>query len=88
MDGEIILYGKFNKIIARRDKFNNKITMNKLEKQEGVYYTQNIENLPIEERVFFREGKGVSATSEHYRVATADEISSWKAYQAEQEMQN
>ena len=62
--------------------------MNKLEKQEGVYYTQNIENLPIEERVFFREGKGMSATSEHYRVATADEISSWKAYQAEQEMQN
>ena len=62
--------------------------MNKLEKQEGVYYTQNIENLPIEERVFFREGKGVSATSEHYRVATADEISSWKAYQAELEMQN
>ena len=62
--------------------------MNKLEKQEGVYYTQNIENLPIEERVFFREGKGVSATSEHYRVATVDEISSWKAYQAELEMQN
>ena len=62
--------------------------MNKLERQEGVYYTQNIENLPIEERVFFREGKGVSATSEHYRVATADEISSWKAYQADLEMQN
>ena len=26
--------------------------MNTLEKREGVYYTQNIENLPIEERVF------------------------------------
>ena len=62
--------------------------MNKLEKQEGIYYTQNIENLPIEERVFFREGKGMSATSEHYRVATQAEISSWKAYQAELEMQN
>ena len=62
--------------------------MNKLEKQEGVYYTQNIENLPIEERVFFKEGKGVTATSENYRVATADEISSWKAYQTELEMQN
>ena len=62
--------------------------MNKLQKQEGVYYTQNIENLPIEERVFFREGKGVSATSEHYRVATQAEISSWKAYQAELEVQN
>ena len=62
--------------------------MNKLEKKTGVYYTQNIENLPIEERVFFKEGKGVTATSENYRVATADEISSWKAYQAELEMQN
>ena len=58
--------------------------MNKLQKQEGVYYTQNIENLPIEERVFFREGKGVSATSD----ATQAEISSWKEYQAEQEVQN
>ena len=70
------------------NEFYNLITMNTLEKQEGVYYTQNIENLPIEERLFFREGKGMSATSELYRVATADEISSWKAYQAEQEMQN
>ena len=62
--------------------------MNKLEKKDGVYYTQNVENLPIEERVFFREGKGISATSENYRQATADEISSWKAYLAQQEMQN
>lgn len=52
--------------------------MNKLEKQAGVYYTQNIENLPIEERVFFREGKGVSATSENYRVATAEEFAAWE----------
>ena len=63
------------------NKFNNKITMHKLEKQEGVYYTQNIENLPIEERVFFREGKGMSATSEHYRIATSDEICAWKELQ-------
>ena len=34
--------------------------MNKLEKQEGVYYTQNKENLPIEERVFFCEGKALA----------------------------
>lgn len=54
--------------------------MNRLEKQEGVYYTQNIENLPIEERVFFSEGKGVSATSEHYRVATPQEIAAWVEY--------
>ncbi|MBR5851239.1 MAG: hypothetical protein IKY73_01825 [Bacteroidaceae bacterium] len=54
--------------------------MNKLEKQKGVYYTQNLENLPIEERVFFREGKGVSATSEHYRVATLLELEEWELY--------
>lgn len=59
--------------------------MNKLEKKDGVYYTQNVENLPIEERVFFREGKGVSATSEYYRVATEKEIANWKEYQRKQE---
>ena len=59
--------------------------MNRLEKKEGVYYTQNIDNLPIEERVFFREGKGVSATNEHYRVATEDEIAAWKQWLKEQE---
>ena len=58
--------------------------MNKLEKQEGVFYTQNIENLPIEERVFFREGKGVSATSEHYRVATTEELAAWEEYKKQQ----
>ena len=82
---QILRFDQYDKIITYK---SNEITMNKLEKQEGIYYTQNIENLPIEERVFFREGKGVSATSEHYRVATADEISSWKAYQADLEMQN
>lgn len=59
--------------------------MNKLEKHEGVYYTQNIENLPIEERVFFREGKGMSATNEYYRVATPQEIAQWEEYKKQQE---
>lgn len=59
--------------------------MNTLKKIEGVYYTQNIENLPIEERVFFREGKGVGATNENYRVATEKEIEEWKEYQKKQE---
>ena len=59
--------------------------MNTLEKKDGVYYTQNIDDLPIEERVFFREGKGVSATNEHYRIATEDEIAMWQQYQKEQE---
>ena len=62
--------------------------MNKLEKQDGVYYTQNIDNLPIEERVFFREGKGVSATSENYRAATSDELKAWELLKKEQEQQN
>lgn len=59
--------------------------MNTLEKKEGVYYTQNIDDLPIEERVFFREGKGVSATNEHYRIATEDEIAAWQQWLKEQE---
>lgn len=59
--------------------------MNTLTKKEGVYYTQNIENLPIEERVFFREGKGMSATSEHYRVATLEEVAEWEEYKKRQE---
>ena len=59
--------------------------MNTLKKKEGVYFTQNIDDLPIEERVFFREGKGISATNENYRVATDIEIANWKEYQRKQE---
>ena len=60
--------------------------MNTLKKIEGVYYTQNIDNLPIEERVFFREGKGVNATNENYRVATTEEIAAWEDWKKEQEL--
>lgn len=59
--------------------------MNTLKKIEGVYYTQNIENLPIEERVFFREGKGVGATDDNYRVATSDELAEWAEFKKKQE---
>lgn len=59
--------------------------MNTLNKKQGVYYTQNKEDLPIEERVFFRQGKGVSATSEHYREATAEELAAWEEYKKKQE---
>ncbi|MBR4849282.1 MAG: hypothetical protein IKV07_08020 [Bacteroidaceae bacterium] len=59
--------------------------MNELEKQEGVYYTQNIDDLPIEERVFFKEGKGVSATKEYYRPATAVELEEWDMYKQKHE---
>lgn len=54
--------------------------MNKLERKEGVYYTQNVAELPIEERVFFREGVGVSMTLENYREATSAEIAAWEEY--------
>ena len=50
-----------------------------------MYYTQNIDNLPIEERVFFREGKGMSATSDNYRVATPQELNAWELLKKEQE---
>lgn len=59
--------------------------MNTLKKKEGVYYTQNIDSLPIEERVFFREGKGVSATNENYRVATQIELDAWDKYKHQHE---
>lgn len=59
--------------------------MNTLKKIEGVYYTQNIDNLPIEEREFFREGKGMNA-NDNYRVATAEEIAAWEEWKKEQEL--
>ena len=71
-------------MIRNKLNLNNRI-MHILEKQEGVYYTQNIENLPIEERVFFREGKGMSATNEYYRVATQIELDAWEEYKKQQE---
>jgi hypothetical protein len=62
--------------------------MNTLDKKEGVYYTQMADDLPIEERVFFREGKGVSATSEYFRIATdaeVAEVAEWEEYKRKQE---
>lgn len=61
--------------------------MNTLKKKEGVYYTQNIDNLPIEERVFFREGKGVNA-NDNYRVATEIELQEWEEWKEEQDKLN
>ena len=57
--------------------------MEKLIKKEGVYYTQNINNLPIEDRTFFTEG--LVANLEDWREATTDEILEWKVYQKQQE---
>ena len=50
----------------------------------GVLYTQNAE-LPIEERVFFREAMGMNADSEHYRPATEEEIAEHEAWRKEQD---
>lgn len=60
--------------------------MEKLIKKEGVYYTQNINNLPIEDRTFFTEG--LVANLNDWREATTDEILEWKVYQKQQEELN
>lgn len=57
--------------------------MEKLNKIEGKFYTQNIDELPIEERVFFREGLVVNVND--FRIATEDELAEWKEYQKKQE---
>lgn len=60
--------------------------MEKLIKKEGVYYTQNINNLSIEDRTFFTEG--LVANLEDWREVTTDEILEWKVYQKQQEELN
>lgn len=46
----------------------------------GVWYTQNVDDIPIEERVFFREAIGENADTKHYRIATTEELDAWRAY--------
>ena len=53
-----------------------------LKKIEGKYYTQNAE-LPIEERVFFTEGRVANVND--FRLATDEEVAEWKAYLKRQE---
>ncbi len=53
--------------------------MNKLKYTEGMYYTQNAD-IPIEQRVFFKEAVGITATSEYYRYATQEELDEWEKY--------
>ena len=52
--------------------------MDILHKVDGRYYTQNSE-LPIEERVFFTEGR--VANKDDFRLATDEEVAEWKEYQ-------
>ena len=56
--------------------------MEKLNKIEGKYYTQNRE-LPIEERVFFTQGVVVNKSD--FRIATDEEVDAWREYQRKQE---
>lgn len=57
--------------------------MERLEKIEDVIYTQNIEELPIEERVFFTQG--LVANKELFRPAIREEIDAWEEYKKLQE---
>ena len=57
--------------------------MNKLEKIEGVYYTQNVDNLPIEERVFFTQG--LVANVNDFRIATEQELQDWENYKKQED---
>lgn len=57
--------------------------MEKINRIEGVVYTQNVENLPIEERVFFVEG--LVADANDYRPATSEELAEWEEYKRKQE---
>ena len=54
--------------------------MKKLEKIEGKYYTQNIDNLPIEERIFFTQG--LVANLNDFRIATESEVDEWEEYKS------
>lgn len=60
--------------------------MEKLIQKESVYYTQNINNLPIEDRIFFKEG--LVANLDDWREATTVELLEWKVYQKQQEELN
>lgn len=56
--------------------------MEKLEKIEGKFYTQNVD-LPIEERTFFTEGMVKNRSD--YRLATDIEIANHEEYMRQQE---
>ncbi len=57
--------------------------MIKLNKIQDKYYTQNIDNIPIKDRVFFSEG--IVLNMSDYRFATESEIEEWDQYKKEQE---
>ena len=46
----------------------------------GVVYTQNVDALPIEERVFFRAATGAGVNDGRFREATAEELKAREEY--------
>lgn len=46
----------------------------------GVIYTQNVDTLPIEERVFFRAATGAGVNDGRFREATAEELKAHEEY--------
>lgn len=59
--------------------------MKELVKVDGLIYTQNIDDLPVEERVFFKAAVGMNADDEHFRPATPEELEDYEAWRAEVE---
>lgn len=57
--------------------------MEKLIKKEGVYYTQVANDIPIEERTFFKAG--LVANLKDWRETTAEEVAKWEEYQRKQQ---
>lgn len=61
--------------------------MNRIE-NTGIYYTQIAEDLPIEERIFFRAAVGKRATAEYFRPATEAELAEWEEYKNKNKNKN
>ena len=57
--------------------------MERLKKKDGVIYTNNKTDMPIEDRVFFTQG--IVANMEDYRLATDEEIAQWEELKRKQE---
>lgn len=57
--------------------------MNTLKAKTDGWLTQNTE-MPIEDRGFFKEVTGISATYEYFRDATKEEVEEWEYYKKKQ----
>jgi hypothetical protein len=53
--------------------------MNTIKATEGGYLTERAD-MPIEERAFYTEVTGISATWDNYREATTEEVQYWQNF--------